>query len=965
MNVHHSILPTQFVPFPQTLHKFGTEKGQNFVEVLECNSEFRTEIDLHGILKQKYKFSLIESAQINYEPEWLALLIATRDDQKKGIECICTQKKWYKITKRPQPDGSIAAWYIDVTEEKELIFQQKSYIESLLAGLPDIIFVFNPDFTFYDLKTDRVRDLLFAPEQFIGRDICEFFPDPVARKIKDAIMALLEGKIVKPFQFQITVNHSPESFEARLFHLGNDKTVAVIRNITELKKTEEELRFSQKIYRDSINNSSDLIFVKDANHKYIVVNRAMQLHFNMTEDELLGKDDIQLLGPEYGKRANETDLICLKSDKPALFEHEIGNMVIETVKFGIDLNNGHRGIVGFSRNITENRLLEYAIRDSETYLKAIIENPFESIWTVNKNHEIEYINGLFVRAFQMSFGITLQKGMKIIDLLPPEERKAWMDRYYRVFNGEEFLFEETYPFGDDRIYVEIFASPIIIDGEIVAACYYGHDITQHKRAQEKLNAANRAKSEFLANVSHEIRTPMNSILGFSEVMLNTTTDARQKSYLRTILDSGKTLLSLINDILDLSKIEAGRLDISPLPINLMVVMEEVRQLFQQKCEEKRLEFNLGIDSNFPVTVVIDEIRLRQVLINLVGNAIKFTSKGRVGLFIKLLENKNGYVNFDIRVEDTGIGIPETDQVWIFESFSQQAGQDSRKYGGTGLGLAISKRLVELMNGEILIKSIPGKGSIFTIRFFNVKSSDDISISEEPFKWDMQRIVFNHQTILIVDDISHNRQLVTTYLADYGFDFLETHSGEAALEMISRFRPHLVLMDIRMPGMNGYETVQKIKKMPEGQRLPVVAVSASALHSGFENMGSLFNGYLHKPLQKKSLVNELRKHLEHTLVDEMLPLNNPSKSATHQVTQTPFSGGIKNVFITMFAQAIQQQIEFLTLDEFSKLLHEMTQFAREYNIPELLQQFAILQRHYDNFDFDKISISLTGLYKLLA
>jgi len=244
-----------------------------------------------------------------------------------------------------------------------------------------------------------------------------------------------------------------------------------------------------------------------------------------------------------------------------------------------------------------------------------------------------------------------------------------------------------------------------------------------KQAKEVAEAANRAKSEFLANMSHEIRTPLNAIIGFSELLSSLITEKKHKSYLSSIQIAGKTLLTLINDILDLSKIEAERLSIQSEPINPILILTELEQIFAVKIAEKRLEFIVDIDKDLPPTLVLDQTRLRQVLFNLLGNAIKFTEQGYIKLSAhkkRSQENDSRKVDLIIAVADTGIGIPEDQQDIIFESFQQQDGQSTRKYGGTGLGLAITKRLVEMMNGQISVRSQEDQGSEFEITLRDVE-----------------------------------------------------------------------------------------------------------------------------------------------------------------------------------------------------------------------------------------------------
>ncbi len=307
-------------------------------------------------------------------------------------------------------------------------------------------------------------------------------------------------------------------------------------------------------------------------------------------------------------------------------------------------------------------------------------------------------------------------------------------------------------------------------------------------AKEAAEVANRTKSEFLANMSHEIRTPMNAILGFSELLLNKIADTQHKDYLKSIYASGEILLGLINDILDLSKIEAGRLEIQPSPVNIKDLLYEIKHIFIKKSQEKGIEFNLSLGENIPERFILDELQIRQVLINLIENAIKFTPEGFVNVFVSANNNniETNRTNLILEVEDSGIGIPDYQHEQIFESFRQQDGQKTRKYGGTGLGLAITKRLVEMMNGRISVRSEVGKGAKFRVYIIGVEIVNVLNIARDSSKSKSDEFVeFEPATILLVDDVHSNRELIKGYLENTVFSIIESEDGEKALHLLGK------------------------------------------------------------------------------------------------------------------------------------------------------------------------------------
>ncbi len=344
-----------------------------------------------------------------------------------------------------------------------------------------------------------------------------------------------------------------------------------------------------------------------------------------------------------------------------------------------------------------------------------------------------------------------------------------------------------------------------------------------ERATEQAQIANRAKSEFLANMSHEIRTPMNAVLGFTALLQPLVHDPVAQGYLDAITSSGQTLLALINDILDLSKIEAGQMTIRYEPIHLHHVIKDIQSIFKQKALEKRLKLRTIYDESVPAVILLDEIRLRQILFNLVGNALKFTERGYVDIEVNCIlpQQQDGIetVDLEISVTDSGIGIPEESQTLIFDAFAQVEGSLSRRYEGTGLGLTITHRLTELMGGTLTLVSEIGKGSRFTCYFSHVDVAHEASFPQvNPMSRKRQQVIdFNQlpkMTILIADDIRSNRDLLAGYLSDTIHTLIFACDGQQTIELAQQHQPDLILLDLRMPHLNGQEAALRLKADPK-------------------------------------------------------------------------------------------------------------------------------------------------------
>lgn len=466
----------------------------------------------------------------------------------------------------------------------------------------------------------------------------------------------------------------------------------------------------------------------------------------------------------------------------------------------------------------------------------------------------------------------------------------------------------------------------------------------NKLAAEAENA-NKSKSVFLANMSHEIRTPLNAIIGFSQLMnRDKFLSESQREYNTSIVKAGEHLLDLINDILELSKVEAGRIVVNPTNIDLHLLFDGIRMLFKERAQAKRLQFIFETDENLPKYVYVDEGKLRQIFVNLIGNAIKFTEEGGIAIRTRTEKINTETSKLIVEIQDSGPGIPESEIDKLFKQF-EQTSSGINKGSGTGLGLALSRELAILMGGSISVSSELGKGSVFTFQV-EIKEGNPDAIEQKSVK----RVIgikggTNNLRILVVDDKDENLKVAIELLKLVGFETNEAINGLEAVEKFEKWNPDLILMDMRMPVMDGYEATHRIKLTEKGKQTPIVALTASAFEDERKKIESLgMQGYIRKPFRENELFGTLGKilHIDYIYEDEQLT----SELKTHQNRDYPISD-----LNTLPQDLLAQMKEALAVADLDLLTDLIGQISPDES--ELSRQLMVLVKNYDYANLQRL------------
>jgi len=644
---------------------------------------------------------------------------------------------------------------------------------------------------------------------------------------------------------------------------------------TVARRMERELRDAHAVYRSLVDNMPVCMFRKDLQGRLSFANLTYCKELGISPEGIIGKTDYDLFPPELAEKYLANDRQVILSGK--IFEDieshqtpEGKRLYVHVLKSpALDSEGETIGVQAVFWDVTDRKLAEEELRASEARTKAIFEGSLDCIIITDENGGIVEFN----RAAERTFGYGRKEVMgrsieEVLFTLDGAQRtRQHIDEYGVSSGSDNSLLGKRVEVPLRRksgaeFMAEMAMQPIPL-GNTVHFATVLHDITRRKhherelqQAKEAAEAANQAKSDFLANMSHEIRTPMNAIMGMTELVIDTDLTAEQREHLQIVHDSAESLLSLLNDILDFSKIEAGKLHLDPAPFSLRERVGDTMKSLAVRAHQKDLELACRIAPEVPAVVVGDAHRLRQIVVNLVSNAIKFTDKGEVLLDVTVERIGDGDAALHFRIQDTGIGISPENQERIFEAFEQADMSTTRKYGGTGLGLAISSRLVHMMEGRIWVESEPGRGSTFhfTTRL-PIGNERDVEPAPEPAS-------VRGATALVVDDSATNRRILAEMLSSWGMRPIVVPSAEEAFQRLiaatAAGTPFAILIsDVNMPQVDGFMLVGQVRGDPRLASIPVVMLTSADRPGDLERCREFgVHRHMTKPVKQSELLQTI-------------------------------------------------------------------------------------------------------------
>lgn len=866
-----------------------------------------------------------------------------------------------------QANGTIREWVganTDITERKqaeEALRERNALLNSILESTPDFIVVKDREGRHVALNSN-LANLIGKPiEEIVGKDDLEVLPPDVAREIMAKDRQIIATGITETYEEEVLIGDRSGTFLStkapwRDAHGNILGIVAITRDISDRKQAEAALAESEERFRCLVEGATGLIWSSTLDGTLTYISPQFKEMVGYEPSEFLGRSFAPLVHPKFLASCYEfLQQVVATGEKRQGFEFKYirkdGSWVWanSNVSPSKDINGCVVGFQGIIEDISDRKQAEEALKQSEERYRSLILAISQIVWTADAEGRCPDIPSL--RSYT---GQTVEEvvGYGWLDAMHPDDRqqtaRVWMealqtkslyDIEYRIRAADG-----TYRYFQGR------GVPILNeDGSIQEWVGICTDIDDRKQAEialakakEAAEAASRAKSEFLANMSHELRTPLNGIMGYAQILQRSKfLKEEERSRVDVIYQCGSHLLTLINDILDLSKIEAQKVELLPTDFHFPAFLQGVAEMCRIRAELKGIHFHFQSTSEIPIGIRADEKRLRQVLINLLSNAIKFTDAGSVTFTVSFATE--GKIRFEVR--DTGIGIAREQLRAIFQPF-EQVGDRRRQTEGTGLGLAISQRIVELMSSTIQVQSEIGVGSIFWFDVSLPPADEWVKASQTDHQGQIIGIKDRQPKILVIDDKWANRSVITNLLSPIGFEVSEAVDGREGWQKVREFQPDLVITDLLMPELDGFELIKLIRDSEDLKHIIIIVSSASVFETDrYRSIEAGGNDFLPKPIQALELLQKMQQYLDLEWLYEINDAPLPIDSDTNEIIAPPDREMEILYELAMkgnFREIVKQALLLETIDPkyipFAKRLHQMAKDFQDEEILTFIQSY---------------------------